>query len=114
MEYALALSLLLLASVLWVEAHERRAVLGPVRSSSAVRIAVKAVGWVLAAVALLLVAQPQGWERGIPIWLAWFSLAGVAVLLFAGLYPAKHWLLGGAALVVTAIAAIVYFLGYSA
>ena len=69
MEYVIASGILFVASVLWIEANGRRAVLGPVRSSGSVRLAVRLGGWLLAAASLWLVAQPQGWERGIPIWL---------------------------------------------
>ena len=50
----------------------------------------RAASWALALVSLVLLAQPQGWERGVPIWLGLFTLAGIASLLVAALVPHRH------------------------
>lgn len=106
---SLAFALLLFAVVLWIEAHERRAVFATVQTSVSMRRGLKVGGWVLATLALFLCAEPQGWERGIPIWLAWFIGAAFVALLFSARFRGRHWQLGaaaGAAAVFFSVAAV--------
>lgn len=98
MTTALAVSLLLVASVLWIEAHERRAAFARVRSSAAARRSLKAGGWLLSGAALFVLAAPLGWERGIPAWFGWLSLAGFAALLFSARFPGRHPVVGAVGL----------------
>jgi len=107
----LAVGLLALALVFWIEAHERRAVLAAIQSSAPLRMFGKAIGWVLASSALIVLAQTQGWERGIPIWLAWFSTVAAACLIFAARFPGKHRWIGSAGLAACAVFGAVYLLG---
>ncbi|MEO1043725.1 MAG: hypothetical protein AAFX52_15700 [Pseudomonadota bacterium] len=97
MATGLALSLLALALVFWIEANERRAVLAQVQASAALRRWGSGAGWVLSGLALIVLAGLQGWERGIPIWLAWFSISAVLCLVFIGRFPGKHWWVGSIA-----------------
>ncbi|MEM7740316.1 MAG: hypothetical protein AAF225_05900 [Pseudomonadota bacterium] len=103
MATGLALSLLALALVFWVEANERRSVLAQVQASANLRRLGGGVGWVLSGLALIVLAGLQGWERGIPIWLAGFSVTAALCFIFIGRFPGKHWWVGGAA----AIAALI-------
>ncbi|NRA29336.1 MAG: hypothetical protein HRU11_03660 [Parvularculaceae bacterium] len=111
MATGLAVGLLALALVFWIEAHERRAVLAPIQASPQLRMLGKAVGWVLASSALIVLAQTQGWERGIPVWLAWFSTVAAACLVFAARFTGKHWWVGSAGLVACFIFGALHLLG---
>ncbi|ADM10770.1 hypothetical protein PB2503_13664 [Parvularcula bermudensis HTCC2503] len=90
----LAVSLLLIATVLWIEAHERRASFGWVKDSAPARFGLKVVGWGLATIALWLLAQPMGWERGVPLWFGWLSFAAFIALLVAARFPKSQWWVG--------------------
>ncbi|MEM8636394.1 MAG: DUF3325 family protein [Pseudomonadota bacterium] len=72
------------------QSGQRRTVFAELKSSQAGRRAVRGAGWGLAALALLIMARPQGWERGIPIWLAAFMLAAFGCLLVGSLFPKHH------------------------
>lgn len=111
MAHALAAGLLLTASVLWIEAHERRAVLAAARRSSRVRLGLKLGGWVLALLALVAAAQPQGLERGAPIWLGWFMTAGVAALLVMAFSPRLIPALGAAGLALAVVSGLAWLAG---
>ncbi|MEM9839359.1 MAG: hypothetical protein AAF830_09420 [Pseudomonadota bacterium] len=110
----LAVALMILASILWIEANERRAVLGPARSSGIVRLGLKLAGWFAAAAGLYLIAAGSGWERGIPIALAWFMGAGVLSLLFAARYQGKHWRLVWPAAGLAAVSSAAFAFGGAA
>ncbi len=90
METAFAASLLMLAVAIWIEAHERRAVFADMKASARNRNLAKGAGWALALIALVLMAQPQGWERGIPIWLGAATAAGIVGLLIDARFPGRH------------------------
>ncbi|MEM0928790.1 MAG: hypothetical protein AAGI89_05805 [Pseudomonadota bacterium] len=97
MTTGLVLSLLVLALVCWTEANERRAVFAQVRGSAVLRRCGRGAGWVLSGLALIVLAGLQGWERGVPIWLAWFSMTALLCLVFIGRFPGKHWWMGSIA-----------------
>ncbi|MEM7663464.1 MAG: DUF3325 family protein [Pseudomonadota bacterium] len=86
----LAVCLLYVAVFAFHQAGERRTVFAGLKSSPTKRSAVRWFGWGLAVIALIVLAQPQGLERGIPIWLAAFMLAAFACLLTGSLLPDFH------------------------
>ncbi|MEM9667308.1 MAG: hypothetical protein AAF950_00155 [Pseudomonadota bacterium] len=51
---------------------------------------VRASGWGMAIIALILLSLPQGLERGIPLWLSAFMLAAFSCLLMGSLFPKRH------------------------
>lgn len=114
MTVILGTSLLYLACVLFYHAHERRTAMAAVRSSSQAQVRVTLAGWGLAAASLFLFSMPQGWERGVPLWLGVFTLAGAASLLIAALAPKRHVATGVAAMVVAVLSAIVSLIGSAA
>ena len=90
MSAALAMFLLYLACVGFYQAGAKRTSLERLKTSAAARRSVRLASWGVALVALVLLAQPQGWERGVPIWLGLFTLAGVVSLLVSALAPRGH------------------------
>jgi len=99
----LAVALMMIASLLWIEAHERRAALGFVQASAAVRVGLKLLGWAAAGLGFVLIARSIGWERGIPVGLAWFMGVAVLGLIYAARFKGQHlalaWLAVGLAIV---------------
>ena len=94
---ALAACLLFIASASWIEANEKRAALASVKALPHFRYIARAGGWLFAILALIMLAQPQGWERGIPIWFGWLSLTSFISLMTTALFPGRHLIIGYAA-----------------
>lgn len=86
----LATCLLYLACFGFYHAGERRTAFDWLKTSEPARRWLRLGAWALAVVALFLLAQVQGWERGIPIWLGLLTLTGVASLLVSALVPRRH------------------------
>lgn len=84
---SLGVCLLYLASVGLFHAHPRRARIRSLNASALLRRFVFVGAWVLAGVALILIAEPQGWERGIPIWIGLFGLAGFVSIFLDAVAP---------------------------
>lgn len=106
-----ALSLLYLACVVFYEAHAKRASFAVVKGSVQNQRRLKAVGWGLAVVSLFLFAAPQGWERGIPIWLGVFTLVGGASLLVAALAPKRHVASGVVSGAIAVVSGLAWLIG---
>ena len=87
-----ATCLLYLACFAFYHAGERRTAFARLKESASSRRRLRLGGWALAIVALFLLAQVQGWERGIPVWLGLFTLTGVASLLVSAFLPRHHML----------------------
>ena len=51
---------------------------------------VLSASWALIIVSLLLFSAPQGFERGVPIWLGVLGLAGFITLFIAAIKPSLH------------------------
>lgn len=99
-ESILAAALLYTACVIFFQAGARRSGLDAVRRSAVVRNVSRAIAWAAVLAALWLCAEPQGWERGIPVWLGLFSLAGGLSLVVSALNVRVQALTGlGAAVV---------------
>lgn len=86
----LASALAYLACSLFYQAGERRTALGPLKTSPKARNAARAVGWAALLIALWLFALPQGWERGVTIWIGVTVAAGGISLLVSALMPRWH------------------------
>ena len=85
------------ACSLFYQASERRTGLARLRASSKARTAARAAGWAMLLIALWLFAQPQGWERGVTIWIGATIAAGGISLLVSALMPRWHLVSMGAA-----------------
>ncbi|MEL7451959.1 MAG: DUF3325 family protein [Pseudomonadota bacterium] len=83
----LSLCLLYLACFAFFQAGERRTEFAGVKASKRHQTAVRAGGWGIALLSLVLMAGPQGWERGTTIWLAQFMLAAFVALFIGSLAP---------------------------
>ena len=82
--------LLYLACALLYQAGVRRTTIAMAKNSGPVRLLFRLVAIALFAGSLWLASVPQGWERGIAVWLGLVSLAALASLLVAGLRPQRH------------------------
>lgn len=91
MVMTVAIALLVVAAALLLEADRKRAAWPLFQSSAAMRRSARWGGGALAAASLWLSAYPQGWERGIAVWLGLVTLAGVGVLLWSSWKPGRHW-----------------------
>ena len=87
---ALSACMLYAACAGFYQAGAQRTSLARLKTEVRLRRLVFAGSWVLALIALVLAAAPQGWERGVPIWLGLLTAAGAASLLIAALYPRWH------------------------
>lgn len=67
--------------------------------------------WALLAAALLMAASLQGWERGIPVWLALLNLTGGLSLLVTALAPKHHVLTGKIAALGFVLVLIIWMMG---
>ena len=72
------------------QAGERRSQTDLLKGSRLARRIVYAASWLLLLAALYLLALPQGWERGVPIWLGVLTAAGALSIFIAALRPAWH------------------------
>lgn len=87
-----ATALLYLACFAFHQAGERRAFFALLKNSRAARRTAAGAGWLLAMSSLYAFSSVEGWERGVPVWLGVFTLAGAAVLLSGALAPpALKW-----------------------
>ena len=93
----LASALAYVACALFYQAGERRTALDRLKASPKARKAVRAVGWAALLIALWLFALPQGWERGVTIWIGATVAAGGISLLISALMPRWHLASMGAA-----------------
>ena len=82
--------LVYLACAGFYQAGPRRAQLPTLKRNVNARRMVYAFAWGLMLIAFLLVALPQGLERGIPIWLGLLTTAGIGSLLLVALRPDWH------------------------
>ena len=81
----LASALAYVACALFYQAGERRTALDRLKASPKARKAVRAVGWAALLIALWLFTLPQGWERGVTIWIgATVAAGGISLLIAAG------------------------------
>ena len=97
MASAAALALVLAGSGALVQADLGRTTLVALRRSAAARRTTKAAGYGLLALALALACQPQGAERGVPVFLGLLAASMVAALLVHALAPRWHAPLAGGA-----------------
>ncbi|MEM0930515.1 MAG: DUF3325 family protein [Pseudomonadota bacterium] len=103
---SLALAITYLGCVAFFEAGERRGRLHEVLTLSPSGTWLRRWAWAALIIALFLFAQPQGWERGVPIWLGALSVAGGISLLISALLPRWHiWTGAGAGLLASIAAA---------
>ncbi|MEO0884100.1 MAG: DUF3325 family protein [Pseudomonadota bacterium] len=98
--------LLYLAVFAFHQAGERRTSFAGLKSSGSKRRLVRIAGWGIALLALFMTAQPQGLERGVPVWLAAFMLAAFACLLVGSLLPKRHVESAVVALVLAAVLSV--------
>lgn len=96
-----------MACASFYQAGERRSQVALLKASPAVRRGVYAGAWILLLVALWLLATPQGWERGVPIWLGVLTGAGALSLFIAALRPTWHV----ASIAVAGVGALAFLLG---
>lgn len=94
-----ALLLAFAGAALLYQADARRTRLARLRASRRWRDGVRALAAVSLVAALFLAAVPQGFERGVPIFLGLLTVGVVGTLLLAALRPGWHPPAGGAALV---------------
>ena len=86
----LASALAYVGCALFYQAGERRTALSALKSSPKARKAARAAGWAALLIALWLFALPQGWERGVTIWIGATIAAGGISLLVSALMPRWH------------------------
>ena len=86
----LAGALVYLACALFYQAGKRRTELTALKSSEKARAGVRTAGWAALLAALWLFALPQGWERGVAIWIGAITAAGGISLLVSALLPRWH------------------------
>jgi len=84
---AVALFLLYLACVGFHQSSAQRAQARWLKASARGRLGVRIAAWASTGLALWLLAQPQGLERGVPIWLGLFMACGFVSLLTGALAP---------------------------
>ena len=89
------------------QAGERRSHVAFLNANATVRRVVYAGAWGLLLIALWLLALPQGWERGVPIWLGVLIGAGALSLFIAALRPAWHV----ASIAVAGVGALAFLFG---
>lgn len=92
-------------------ANERRTMFDALKSSKSKRHLLHALSWALAILSLIMFAQISGWERGIPFWLAVFTLTGLASLMISALWARLHLKTGLVALVVMVSSALALLVG---
>ena len=80
------------------QADARRSAFAGLKTSWRARYLVRGCAVGVCMLALCLAAAPQGWERGVPIWVGLLSLCFVAGLYLAARRPAWHGPATGAAL----------------
>ncbi|MEM9256698.1 MAG: hypothetical protein AAGA91_14725 [Pseudomonadota bacterium] len=103
MSYLLSFNMTYMACAVLYHCGRRRSALPAMRRMGWARAVGYTLSWVLMAWALQVTATPQGWERGVPIWLGILTLAGMCSLILATLVPRAHlWSLLLAALWVAA------------
>ncbi|MEM6914571.1 MAG: DUF3325 family protein, partial [Pseudomonadota bacterium] len=93
-----------LGCVAFFESGERRGRVHDVLNITPSPTWLRRSGWAALLFSLVLFAQPQGWERGIPIWLGALSMAGGTSLLVSALLPRWHLWTGAGAGVVASMA----------
>ena len=106
MPVALATFLLYLACVGFYQAGATRTSFQRLKTSAGTRQSVRLASWLATLAALVLLAQSQGWERGVPVWLGLFTLAGIASLLVSALAPHRHLMTAAGSAAGAAIAGI--------
>lgn len=85
-----ALFLLFSACAMLYQADARRGALSVIRKNPEVRTGLRLGAWLVFAVTLVMIAGLQGWERGIPVWLAMFTAVFVSGLFLAAQKPEWH------------------------
>jgi hypothetical protein len=90
MSAVVASMLLLVACIGFYHARSARTRFDALRQSARRRISLRWICWALLVLSAWLFALPQGWERGVPIWLGTLSLAGIVSLLLVTLAPRWH------------------------
>jgi len=90
MNVILSACVLYLSVFAFQQAGARRTVFAGIKSSPEKQRLMRAAGWGLAAIALVILAQAHGAERGAPIWLASFMLSAFACLLIGALLPKRQ------------------------
>ena len=87
---ALALFCLYLACLAFYQAAPKRTAFASIKGNVIYQRLTRAVACGFCLIALALLIALAGFERGFPIWLGLFMLAGVTSLLIAGLFPKWH------------------------
>ncbi len=90
MQVAFALSLLYIACFAFYHADSRRTAVALLKRQTHLKAWVQAAAWAACLAALLVVADLAGWERGVPIWIGLFTLAGVASLFVVSINTKRH------------------------
>lgn len=102
-----ALFLLFSACAMLYQADTRRGALSVVRNNSGVRKGLRLGAWLVFAFTLVMIAGLQGWERGIPVWLAMFTAVFILGLFLSAEKPKWH----GPACGVSLAAGLLFTLG---
>ncbi|MEM8986183.1 MAG: DUF3325 family protein [Pseudomonadota bacterium] len=86
----LASALSYLACALFFQSGARRSTIELLKTSERAQTGARIAGWALLVLALFLFSAPQGWERGVTIWIGAVAFAGGVSLLVSALRPNWH------------------------
>ncbi|MEL7201661.1 MAG: hypothetical protein AAFR27_11715 [Pseudomonadota bacterium] len=113
MQAVFATALLYIACVLFYQAHAKRSSFDALKNSVSLQWGVKIAAWCVALAALFVLARPQGWERGVPVWIALFMATGFASIFVGSLSSERHLQTGAVAFVGAAVSGLVMVTGGS-